>query len=435
MAESDKTAEKGPGETPAIEVSPEPIDGPAPKPRPRRPAATLGVAAVLVAIGIGLYVAWPRIMPPKAPPAPSPPAPIAEAPPSPPVEQSPPPPVEPAPAAEAPGPSAPSAEAPGTITPEPAPPPIPSEAERAALAEIESLKTRLAAMEEAEAARAAAPAPMPAIDDAALAGLVTRLEVLEQRPAEMGAMATAAPDPELAARVAQLEARLAAAETSAADAAQLREHLAEVQASARQMSERLAGLEARAAEDVRLIGLIAAKSALVLAGREGQPLAHELADFRAILPESPALAPALAALEPFAEHAAPTFEALRLRFPEIARLAVRAAGEPDPEAGWLDQTASRLGTIITIRKTGGELEPGSLDERLLRAERALNENDAAAAREALDGVKGGEAVEAFRTDLARRLALDEALKAIDRHVAALVVGRASPALGDATTTQ
>lgn len=449
MADDPKPKEKASDDEPALKVEPERINEPeaptTPVVRRRlRPAAVLGGIGVLVAVGVGLYLAWPEIVGKDEPPAPSAPSSIAETTPSPPIEEpapSPPveagtepsPPVESsAPPVEVPGPSIPSEGGPGTTTPAP-PSSEPSEAEKAALAQIESLKARLAAMEEEAARRGAEPEARPA-DDAALQALNARLDALEQRPAE--AVATpAAPserEAEFAARIAQLEARLATAEAGAAEAAAARSELAAMKANAQALTDKLAVLEKGAAEDSWLIGLVAAKAALAQAAQQGQKLAHLLADLRILLRGDAAFEPMLVQLDAFARQSAPTYEALRLRFPEVARLAVRAAREPDPEAGWIDQTAARLGSIVTVRKTRGELEPGSLDERLVNAERALDAGDGPSAVAALEGVKGGTEVEAFRADLARRVVLDAAVREVEKQIAAKVGAHALPSAAPAS---
>jgi hypothetical protein len=416
----------------------------------------LGAAAV----GVGLYFAWPSISGTDAPVAPVPPREAALETPTVPRDEAPAPATEPAPAppaapaSEAPGDAVPAPEAPDTPEPaleapgprepsadvlasapsEPAPvemPASPSEpapvkasempaALTSAKAELAALKARLDAVERAAAEAPAAASAAP-IDQEALAGLSERLAALEQRPA--GEAAVASREAEFAARLAALEARLVVAEAEAAEAAVLRGQVAELTANGARLTERLGGLEQRAAQDIWLVGLVAAKAALVLTAREGAPLRHPLADLRAVLPDAEALAQPLAVLDGFAEHGAPTREALRLRFPEIARIAAHAAAQADEDAGWIDQTVSRLAAIVTVRKTGGELEPGSVDERLMRAERALEDEDLAGAREALDGLKGGEPLESFVADLGRRLALEEALGALDRHVGSQIVAR------------
>lgn len=427
MADDPKPKEKASDDEPALKVEPERINEPeaptTPVVRRRlRPAAVLGGIGVLVAVGVGLYLAWPEIVGKDEPPAPSAPSSIAETTPSPPIEEpAPSPPVE---AGTEPSPPVESSAPPSSE---------PSEAEKAALAQIESLKARLAAMEEEAARRGAEPEAPPA-DDAALQALNARLDALEQRPAE--AVATpAAPserEAEFAARIAQLEARLATAEAGAAEAAAARSELAAMKANAQALTDKLAVLEKGAAEDSWLIGLVAAKAALAQAAQQGQKLAHLLADLRILLRGDAAFEPMLVQLDAFARQSAPTYEALRLRFPEVARLAVRAAREPDPEAGWIDQTAARLGSIVTVRKTRGELEPGSLDERLVNAERALDAGDGPSAVAALEGVKGGTEVEAFRADLARRVVLDAAVREVEKQIAAKVGAHALPSAAPAS---
>lgn len=372
----------------------------APVPEPRRGLSpwllALGLA-LAAAIALALYFAWPDIAGRRGPPAPetAPEAP-AEAPA---VPEAPPPEPAPAPSTQAP--------APGEV-------------------ELAALRARLEALEKASTQAAPAVATGEAATAERLSELVARLEALERRPVAEGEAAAVARDAELRARLATLESRLAVAEAAGVEAAALRAELARIETEAETLTARLAAVELQSADDVRLIALVAAKAALATAARAGATLAHELSDLRALLLDPAPIAAALEEVGRFTEHGAPSYEAIRARFPSLAREVVRASAKPDADAGWVDQTIARLGAIVTVRKTGGALEPGSLDERLVRAERALAESDGAGALEALDTLKGGEALEAYRTELRRRLALDEAVRAIDRHVTGLIAARIVP---------
>lgn len=358
-------------------------------------------AALAAAIGVALYFAWPDITGRRGEPAPEP---MAEAP-------APPPPA-PAPA------EAPSA------APEPAP--VEPVAAPSSDAGLDALRARLEALEQAAAQRTSPGQAADAAIAEQLTEFATRLDTIERRPAG-DVEGSVARDAELSARLAAMESRLAAAEAAGEDAAALRSALATTQAEAGALTTRLATIEHQSADDVRLIALVAAKAALAAASREGEALAHQLSDLRALLADSEPLAASLEEIGHFADHGALGYEALRARFPALTREVVRASAKPDADAGWVDQTIARLGNIVTVRKTGGALEPGSLDERLVRAERALAESNGAAALEALETLKGGEALESYRTELKRRIALDEAVRAVDRHVTGLIAARIVPA--------
>jgi hypothetical protein len=376
---------------------------------PRRGAAAPWLAglALLCVIGIGLYLAWPHIAGRDG--APVAPARLATSEPAP-SEPPPAQPTEPVPPTEA-------------VPAEPPAPPGEPDAS-SVIAELKATRERVAALE-----RTVAGPPAAETDAAAkqlISELTARLEALEARAVATSDPQSVEREAALGARLSVIESKLDAAQSALAEAAELRVHLAESKAQAETLAARLGALEARSTEDVRLIALVAARGALAQAARDGLPLAHQLSDLRALLGDAAPVSPALATLDSFATQGALTLEALRQRFPEVARTVARAANEPKADAGWVDQTVARLKSIVTVRKIGGALEPGSIDERLVRAEHALGENDATGAATALDGLQGGTMIDEFRTGLARRIALDEAVKAIERHVADLVAGRFVP---------
>ncbi|MGD9537665.1 MAG: uroporphyrinogen-III synthase [Alphaproteobacteria bacterium] len=409
--------------TPAAsgEARPEPAHAEqATRPAFRRGAISWAVSAlVLAAIGGGLYAAWPSITGRDGTPAPvveeTPAPPEAEAPPEVPAEEA--PPAEPA-----------QAEPPSVEPPPETPAPVASDVGAPAVPddELAALRDRLAALER----EAAAPSPADSVAPEELAALNERLGRLEQEAAVRPGDGTPGADAELTARLATLERRVAAAEETTAEAAALRERLGGVQDEAAALSERVATLESQAREDVRLIALVEAKAALAAAAREGAALDHEIEDLRALLPADAPLKDQLDTLAGAAEAGVPGYAALQARFPALAREIVKAEATPGEEAGWVDQTVARLGNIVTVRKMGGALEPGSVDERLVRAEQALAEHDGAAARAALDTLEGGEALHAYRAELERRIALDEAVRAIERYVTGLAAARVVPPAGD-----
>ncbi len=356
--------------------------------------------ALAAAIGVALFFAWPDITGRRDAPAPDTPAEMPADTPAAPE----PPPAEPAPSGEV---------------------PLSNKAQTANEGEFAQLLTRLEALEK-DAARP----PSSEAADRAIAEQLTdyaaRLEAIERRPASEGEAASVARDAELGARLATMESRLAVTEAASAEAAELRTQLAALHATAEGLAARVSGVEAQSTGNLRLVALVAAKAALMTAARDGAALAHEVSDLRALLGDAAPLGAPLEEVNRYAEHGALNYEALRARFPSLARDVVRAAAKPDADAGWVDETIARLGSIVTVRKTGGTLEPGSVDERLVRAERALAESDGATALDALAGLTGGDRLEAYRTELNRRVALDEAVRAIDRHVTGLIAARIVP---------
>jgi hypothetical protein len=250
----------------------------------------------------------------------------------------------------------------------PPPPPLDAEA-RAAIA---TLASRLSALENRPLPRAPEAAPADPEARAAIASLQARLQALENRPPP--------PSPEDAqarAALAALEARLSALEARPA---------------APDQTEAVAALEAR----------LAALGGLTAALEQGRPLGAALSE----LPPGTAIPPALAA---FADRPPPTLAELRLAFPAAAR-AARDAADAEGEDAW-SRAASRLSTLLTVRKGDQVLIGHPVAQTLAKVERLLEAGDLAGAVAASESLTGG-AKEAFAPWRARAEALLAAREAV-----------------------
>ena len=223
---------------------------------------------------------------------------------------------------------------------------------------------------------AAAPAAADALAPGALAA---RLSALEARAA--GATGSGAAVTALAQRVSALEndtARLELDHVLAAwgdQQAALETALAEVSARLAQVE---AGAAQQAAADGRLMTLVLATGELGSALGSSAGFASPLETLREIAGDDPEIAATLARLEPFAARGVVTLDGLRARYPVAANAIVRAAPAAG-DAGWIDETVTRLSQLVTIRRTGGAVDPESIDGRLLEAETALAAGDLARA--------------------------------------------------------
>lgn len=162
------------------------------------------------------------------------------------------------------------------------------------------------------------------------------------------------------------------------------------QAVSQTAEQRVAALEGRVASVERAAGQVpalaerAARLARAAAARAaleaGQPLG--------------AIAAAPEALARFAEQAPPTEAALRLAFPEVARM-VREAAAPAPGGtGVLDQALARAQGLVTVRR-GEEVVVGDASAGILAtAERALAAGDLPGAVAALRRLQGNPAAAA-----------------------------------------
>jgi hypothetical protein len=217
-------------------------------------------------------------------------------------------------------------------------------------ADVAALTDRLATVE-------AAPAPeMP--DLSGLDTLDRRLAAIEAMPAD-----AAGGNPALAAKVAELERRLAAlpaTEPGVEIQGQLDAALARLDAAETAAKTRATEAEAAAADARRTQSL----DALTRAVTEGRPFAPELQALA-----EPALT---SALGPFAETGAPTLAALQANFPEAARQAIRIARELSPEDGWSDRIVDFLAAQTGARPVTPR-DGATPDAILSRAEFALSE--------------------------------------------------------------
>ena len=227
----------------------------------------------------------------------------------------------------------------------------------------------------------AAPSPAQAELGADTSGVETlgvlnaRLEALEAR--SDGTIGAGAAVIALEQRVRALEDDPSRAPLGEALAA-WGEQRAALEAALSQVSARLARFEEEAAQQAaaagHLVTLVLATGELTAALGSSRPFAPALDTIRGIAGEDREIEGALARLAPFAATGVPTLDGLSARFPEAANAIVRATAAGDG-SDWIDETVTRLSQLVTIRKTGGAIDPASLDGRLVEAGSALREGD------------------------------------------------------------
>ena len=283
------------------------------------------------------------------------------------------------------------------------------------LAAAEQKLERLPAIEQAAKAageRADAAAAAAARLDAQLKQQADRVAALEGRVASGGATATAPAD-DGAVRAALDETRKAIAEAraeseralatlrtdAAKGAAEARDAnaqaVAEIRAEMQRLAsaldaaaKRIAALEASKAEAVaggaRLAAQVAAIGQLRDAVIAGRPYASELKALQALQEDA---TPLPAPLTAHAERGVPGLDALRNRFERRAAEIVDAASAPEG-GDWLDRTWHRVSTIVTVRRTGGDLSGDDAQSVVARTERQLADGDLAGAVATLGALKG-----------------------------------------------
>ncbi len=296
----------------------------------------------------------------------------------------------------------------------------------AALSDIESQATA------ADQALAALSARLDAVEAQAADGDSERLEALEQRVAALsealadaavrGGGVDAAKLSELTRRLDTVESRAAAPDLSDR-LSRLEQTVADISSGLTGQDTRLAAVESSAAAgvgDARKTGLVLAVGQLQDAAKRSTPFSEQLAAVQALGADDASLQ----VLDAHAAAGAPTMSDLRARFPAVAAAAVRASRLPENE-GWIGRTINRLGSIVTVRRTG-EVEGDDTEAIVARAEARLGAGDLTAAVAETEKLIGapGEAVADWLGAARDRLAVNGALESLQ----SLVIGRLS---GDA----
>jgi hypothetical protein len=143
----------------------------------------------------------------------------------------------------------------------------------------------------------------------------------------------------------------------------------------------------------------------------GAPLAETLTLLRGLAQSDPAMANAVAALEPAAKGV-PSRAALATGFVQAAEAARKA---DKPQSGdWIDRSLSVVEDLVSVRPAPGEVEGDGTDAVLARAEGRLQRGDLAGAVEAVKGLSGpaASAMAAWRTQAESRLAAETALQGL-----------------------
>lgn len=171
---------------------------------------------------------------------------------------------------------------------------------------------------------------------------------------------------------------------------------------------------------------VLATNQLTIAVNRSGPFAAELKALQAVAPES--ARPALDTLAPYAATGVLTEETLKARFPAVAR-AVAATKVTLTGDNWTERTLNRLTQLVSVRKTGPDaIAAGGTDGRLAEAEQVLATGDLAAAVKSLEGLDTPAAAEAAAPwiEAAKaRLAVDEALVAVQASLVAQPAGSRS----------
>ncbi len=228
----------------------------------------------------------------------------------------------------------------------------------------------------------------------------------------------------LTARMAALEARLAAAPTVDTEAlATIERDIAALKAANAATDTRIASETERLKAIGRGVSLVYAIGRLRAAVAGEAPYAAPLdavrGHFDALgLLREPAIGKALDTLSAHAAGGLPGRASLAARFSAAARAALQAARIPE-DSGVVDRLLAEAGNLVTVRPIG-EVEGDTLEARLARAETRLARGDLGGALGEIAGLQGGaaNALAAWKADAEARLAAESAVDLLDGEVSA-----------------
>lgn len=211
--------------------------------------------------------------------------------------------------------------------------------------------------------------------------------------------------PSVDARLADIQARLAAQDEVQAARDQVTEGAPEVLA----LNERLDRIERRQQGALDAAATALAVASLTQAAEGSGSFAPQLATVERYLPESADTR----ALHGLAQGGAPSRTALAAEFPAVAARAAAAAQAGVQGDGLWARVARALASVITIRRLDHASGTG-LDATLVRAEARLNDGDVEGALAQLDVLPAAArtAVEDWRRRADRRARIDASLAAV-----------------------
>ncbi|PWR24712.1 mitofilin family membrane protein [Zavarzinia aquatilis] len=231
-------------------------------------------------------------------------------------------------------------------------------------------------------------------------------------------------DTALSARMAALEAKLAALPMVDPEAlAGLEREIAALKTASAETDTRIASETERLKSVGRGVSLVYAIGRL-RSGVEGEapfaaPLDAVRGHFEALgLLREPAIGKALDTLSAHAAAGLPNRASLAARFAAQARAALQAARIPQ-DGDMVDRLLAEAGNLVTVRPIG-EIEGDSVEARLARAEARLGRGDLAGALTEIAPLQGGaaNALAGWKADAEARLAAETAVDLLDGEVSA-----------------
>ncbi|WP_158047836.1 mitofilin family membrane protein [Skermanella pratensis] len=253
--------------------------------------------------------------------------------------------------------------------------------------------------------------PQPGVDRQALDARVAPLEQQLQALAQVrdrvqgleGRVGTL--DQQQGQAIARLRDSVAGLEQEANRLAQ------EINSTANRATQVAETLTLRQAQESKAQALVLAAGQLRASLQSSRPFTSELSAVRAVNLEDPQVVQALNAIEPHAADGIPTEAQLNQQFSDVAGEIVRAGVLASGASGeWWDKALSTASSLVSVRRTAGEIQGSGADAITARAERHLKSGRLDEAVKELETLTGEPATVAqpWIEDAKARLAANEA---------------------------
>jgi hypothetical protein len=258
-----------------------------------------------------------------------------------------------------------------------------------------------------------------------------RLAALEKQLAELKAGATQSE--QLAKGLSELQLAAGGRELLAQSIRDIQSSMAAAQGSVERLNGQVSTLSGRldkvdAALADRHQQVLRAEATILAVGQlrdalaTSKPFPKQLAAVRAMVPGDAELGGVLDQMQPYADSGVETADDLTRDFGRLAPNLVRTAVVGDGSSWWREML-NRVGSVISIRRTGADVQGDSTDAVVARAEARLDEDDLSGAISTLQALSGAaaELASPWIHDAQHRVAVDAAESDLSR----IAIGRVS----------
>lgn len=189
------------------------------------------------------------------------------------------------------------------------------------------------------------------------------------------------------------------------------------------IQQRLAGLEAQTESEDSAVLAALRVAALKQSAAAGEAISPALEALRFELDRADAVAADLAVLDSLSDRAIPTAYSLQRQFAAVAEATLTSVGQT-PQSDWMGRMIETLETTVVVRRRDGAASIDSLDGQIAVAEAAVDQGllqEAVDIMSALPAYTQG-AWQTWVVAAEDRIALDQSVAALDRHVTRMLAG-------------